>query len=169
MKKLRYAVLVVCFVTLSLSGNAQNTTQAHINVQQLLSEMPQMKSAQAELKKLEETYTANLQSAFEEFQNKAKQYESEAPSKTQEENERRAIELQNMERNLGDARQTASQELQKKQAEMYQPILEMANNAVTKVANQLGYLYVLDASPGSGVIVANGKDLMPEVKRELGF
>ncbi len=148
--------------------NAQSK-MAHINVQQLLSEMPEMKAAQAELKKLEETYKADLQSSFQEFQSKAKLYESEAASKTQAENEKRAVELQNFERNLGEARQTASQELQKKQGELYQPILQKANDAVQKVAKAQGFQYVLDASPGSGVILAEGKDLLADVKKELGF
>ena len=148
--------------------NAQSKV-AHINVQQLLSEMPEMKAAQAELKKLEETYKADLQSSFQEFQSKAKLYESEAASKTQAENEKRAVELQNFERNLGEARQTASQELQKKQGELYQPILQKANDAVQKVAKAQGFHYVLDASPGSGVILAEGKSLLADVKKELGF
>lgn len=153
----------------ALSFMSAQSKIAHINVQQLLSEMPEMKAAQAELKKLEETYKADLQSSFQEFQNKAKQYESEAPNKTQQENEKRAVELQNFERNLGEARQTASQELQKKQAELYQPILEKANNAIQKVARAQGFQYVMDASPGAGVILAEGKDLLVDVKKELGF
>ena len=153
----------------ALSFTNAQSKMAHINVQQLLSEMPEMKAAQAELKKLEETYKADLQSSFQEFQSKAKLYESEAASKTQAENEKRAVELQNFERNLGEARQTASQELQKKQGELYQPILKKANDAVQKVAKTQGFQYVLDASPGSGVILAEGKDLLADVKKELGF
>ena len=168
MKQLKTLVtIVVLFGALSFT-NAQSKI-AHINVQKLLSEMPEMKAAQAELKKLEDTYKTDLQSSFQEFQNKAKLYESEAPSKTQAENEKRALELQNFEKNLGEAQQTASQELQKKQAELYQPILKKANDAVQKVAKSQGFQYVLDASPGAGVILAEGKDLLAEVKKELGF
>ena len=38
-----------------------------------------------------------------------------------------------------------------------------------KIANSLGFDYVLDSTQGQGVIVANGTDLMEEVKKELGF
>lgn len=168
MKQLKTLVTAIVLLGALSFTNAQSKI-AHINVQQLLSEMAEMKAAQAELKKLEETYKADLQSSFQEFQNKAKLYESEAPGKTKEENERRAVELQGFERNLGEAQQAASQELQKKQAELYQPILEKANNAVQKVARTKGYQYVMDASPGAGVILADGKDLLADVKKELGF
>ena len=168
MKQFKTFVTVIALFGALSFMNAQSKI-AHINVQQLLSEMPEMKAAQAELKKLEDTYKADLQSSFQEFQNKAKLYESEAPNKTPQENEKRAVELQNFERNLGEARQTASQELQKKQGELYQPILEKANNAIQKVARAQGFQYVMDASPGAGVILAEGKDLLADVKKELGF
>ena len=32
-----------------------------------------------------------------------------------------------------------------------------------------GFDYVLDSTQGQGVILANGKDLMADVKTELGF
>jgi outer membrane protein len=33
----------------------------------------------------------------------------------------------------------------------------------------MGYDYVLDSSAGGSVIIAKGKDIMAEVKKELGF
>jgi outer membrane protein len=88
---------------------------------------------------------------------------------SQEENQKRALELQGFERNIGEAQQAAQQELSKKQAELFEPISKKAKEAIEKVAAAQGYDYVVDASPGSGVIVSKGKDLLPEVKQELGF
>ena len=84
---LKLAVALLMFVSATAFTNAQSKV-AHINVQQLLSEMPEMKAAQAELKKLEETYGADIQSSLSELQNKYQQYENEAPSKTEEENQK---------------------------------------------------------------------------------
>lgn len=148
--------------------NAQNKV-AHINVQELLAAMPEMVAAQAELSKLQETYRADLQSSMTEFQNKATQYQNEAASKTREENEKRAIELQGFEKNIQEAENAALQEMQKKQSELFAPITEKAKTAIEKVAAALGYDYVVDATPGGGLIVSKGKDLLPEVKQELGF
>ena len=164
----KVAVAVVLFVAATGFMQAQSKV-AHINVTELLAQMPEMKAAQAELKKLEETYKADIQSSVTELRNKYTQYNNEASSKTDEENQKRALELQGFEKNIGEAQQAAQQELGKKQAELYQPILEKANNAIQKVAAAQGYDYVVDASPGLGLLVAKGKDLMPEVKQELGF
>ncbi|WP_340077816.1 OmpH family outer membrane protein [Leptobacterium sp. I13] len=165
MKNLKSFVIVIAlFIGTIGYVNAQSKV-AHINVQELVSQMPEMKAAQAELKKLEETYKADLSSSAKELQNKLVQYQNEAVSKTQEENKKRAEEVQGMEKNILEAEQAAGKELQKKQVELYEPILKKANDAIQKVARAQGFEYVLDASPGGGVIMADGKDLLADVKK----
>ena len=165
---LKMLVALVVFVAATSFANAQAKV-AHINVQQLLSEMPEMKAAQSELKKLEETYTADIKGSMTEFQNKATQYQNESTSKTREENEKRALELQEFQKNIQTAEQAALKQLQQKQQELFAPISEKAKAAIEKVATAEGIEYVIDASPGLSLIVARGKDLLPAVKQELGF
>ncbi|MDC6354507.1 MULTISPECIES: OmpH family outer membrane protein [Robiginitalea] len=165
---IKVAVAVVMFVAATGFVQAQHKT-AHINVAELLQQMPEMKAAQAELKKLQETYQADIKSSLDELQNKFTQYNNEASSMSQEENQKRALELQGFERNIGEAQQAAQQELAKKQQELFDPISKKAKAAIEKVAAAQGFQYVLDSSPGSGVIVATGKDLLSDVKQELGF
>lgn len=169
MKNLKkVAVAIVLFVAATSFVNAQSKV-AHIDVTALLSEMPEMKAAQGELKKLQETYRADIESSMTELKNKYAQYSNEAATKSEEENQKRATELQGFEKNIGEAQQAAQQELQKKQAELFAPISEKAKVAIEKVAAAQGYDYVIDASQGGGLIVANGKNLLAEVKKELGF
>ncbi|CAZ96610.1 OmpH family outer membrane protein [Zobellia galactanivorans] len=164
----KIAVALVLFVAATGFVNAQSKV-AHIDVTQLLSAMPEMKAAEAELKKLSETYNADIESSMTEFQNKATLYQNEAPSKSKEENEKRAIELQGVQKNIGEAQQAAQRELQKKQQELFAPISDKAKAAIEKVAAAQGFDYVIDAQPGGGLIVAKGKDLLPDVKKELGI
>ncbi|MEO9513429.1 MAG: OmpH family outer membrane protein [Flavobacteriaceae bacterium] len=164
----KIAAALVLFIAATSFVNAQGKI-AHINVQQLLSEMPEMKAAQAELKKLEETYSADLKGSMTEFQNKATQYQNESTSKSREENEKRALELQEIQKNIQNAEQAAMQEMQKKQQALFAPISEKAKTAIEKVATTQSVDYVMDASPGLSLIVARGQDLLPLVKQELGF
>ena len=169
MKKVRMLVIgMVLMIATTSFVNAQSKV-AHINVQLLLSEMPEMKAAQAELKKLQETYRADLEGSMTELKNKYTQYSNEASSKSKEENDKRALELQQFDKNIQEAEAAAMQEMQKKQAELFAPISEKAKEAIEKVAAAQGFDYVIDASQGGGLIVARGKDLLPEVKQELGF
>jgi outer membrane protein len=104
-----------------------------------------------------------------ELRNKYTLYSNESAAKSKEENEKRALELQGYERSIQEAQQTAQQELQKKQADLFGPISEKAKKAIEKVAAAQGFDYVIDATQGSGLIVAQGTDLLPAVKKELGF
>ena len=164
----KVALLIILFIAATSFVNAQSKV-AHINVTELLGEMPEMKAAQAELKKLQETYRADIESSMTELKNKYTQYSNEATAKSEEENQKRAQELQGFEKNIGEAQQAAQQELQKKQAELFEPISVKAKAAIEKVAEAQGFDYVIDATQGGGLIVAKGPDLLSAVKTELGF
>lgn len=164
----KIAVAFILFVAATSFVNAQSKV-AHIDVQKLLADMPEMKAAESELKKLSETYQADIQASMTELQNKYTLYKNEAASKTEDENQKRAQELQGFEKSIGEAQQAAQQEIQKKQAELFGPISEKAKAAIEKVAAAQGFDYVLDSQPGSSAIVTKGKDLLADVKQELGF
>ena len=162
-------ITIALFLFVATTGFISAQKMAHIDVQELLTAMPEMKAAQAELQKLGETYKADIESSVTELKNKYNQYSTEAATKSKEENDKRAAELQGYEKNIGDAQNAAQQELQKKQQELMGPITEKAKAAIEKVAAAEGIDYVMDASPGGGLIVAKGKNLLPQVKKELGF
>jgi len=164
----KIAVAFVLFIAASSFVNAQSKV-AHIDVQKLLADMPEMKTAESELKKLSETYQADIQASMTELQNKYTLYKNEAGAKTEDENQKRAQELQGFEKSIGEAQQAAQQEIQKKQAELFGPISEKAKAAIEKVAAAQGFDYVLDSQPGSAAIITKGKDLLADVKQELGF
>ena len=104
-----------------------------------------------------------------ELQNKIKQYDAESSTKTDEENGKRLQEVQSMEQSIRQYQAQAQQDLQKKELDLLKPITEKAKNAILKVGNTQGFDYILDSSQGQGVIMANGKDLLADVKSELGF
>lgn len=74
-----------------------------------------------------------------------------------------------MEQGIRQFQGQAQEDLGSKEAALYKPIFEKAKAAIEKVANAQGIQYVLDSTQGGGVLVADGKDLMADVKKELGF
>ncbi|NNE32640.1 MAG: OmpH family outer membrane protein [Winogradskyella sp.] len=153
------------FIGATSFTNAQSKI-AHINTQELVKAMPEYKSAQAEIEKLGKTYEATIQGSLKELDNKLKQYNAEAEGQTQEENQKRMEEVEGMKQSLTQYQQQAQQDLQKKEFDLLKPITEKAKNAIEKVAAAQGYDYVLEAG---GLIVAKGKDLMADVKAEMGI
>ncbi|HLV14314.1 MAG TPA: OmpH family outer membrane protein [Xanthomarina sp.] len=142
---------------------------AHINTQELIKSMPEMNTAQAEMDKLGKTYEADIQSMVTEYQNKMKQYEAESGTKTDEENQKRIVEVQTMQQNIQQYQGQAQQEMQKKEIDLLKPITEKAKAAILKVARAQGFDYVLDSTQGGGVIMSDGKNLLDDVKKELGI
>mgnify|MGYP000344938284 FL=1 len=169
MKHLKTLVLAAVLLFGSTSIMNAQSKVAHINTQELIAAMPDYTAAKAELEKLGKTYDVQLQDMGKEYETKVKQYDAEASSKTQEENQKRMQEVATMEQSIRQFQGTAQQEMQKKEFDLLKPITEKAKAAIIKVAKAQGFQYVLDSTQGQGVILADGKDLMADVKKELGF
>ena len=142
---------------------------AHIDTQDLIEAMPEMKAAQSQLEKLQKTYDTEIKTLMKEVETKAQQYGNEQDSKTEEENIKRVQEIQGMQNNIAAYREQALKDLQQKEIDLFQPILEKARDAIQKVGRAQGFQYVIDSSSGNGVLLAEGKDLLADVKKELGI
>jgi outer membrane protein len=162
LKTLFFATVLV-FGATSLT-NAQGKV-AHINTQEVIAAMPETKAAQAEVDKAGKTYEAEIAASIKELQNKAKQYESESAGQTDEENAKRFQEIEAMKQSISQYQQQAQQNIQKQEFDLLKPIREKAQAAVKKVATALGFDYILDLQ---SLVVANGKDITSDVKKELG-
>ncbi|MGB1970865.1 MAG: OmpH family outer membrane protein [Flavobacteriaceae bacterium] len=163
------SLIIAILMALPLSFSYAQSKIAHIDTQKLISEMPEVIAAQKQLEQLEKTYTSEIENTYKEFQTKAQSYSADAANQTDVTNQARQKELETMQQNINQYRETAAQDLQKKQVEMMRPLYEKARVAIEKVASAQGFDYVLDASAGGSVIMAKGKDLMADVKSELGF
>ncbi len=169
MKQFR-TLLVAIAITIGSSSfmNAQSKV-AHIASQELVEAMPAFKAAKSEIEKLNKTYDAEIRNMVLELQNTIKKYSQEAETKTDEENLKRQQEVQATEKSINDYRTNALQDLQKKEIELMKPIYEQARTSIQKVARAQGFQYVLDSTTGTGVIMADGKNLMADVKKDLGI
>lgn len=168
MKKIKSILFATALCIGAVSFTQAQNKVAHINTQELITAMPEMKAAQTQLETLGKTYQTDIQNMATKFQNKVKQYDAEASSKTQEENTKRAQEVQTMEQNIRQFQGQAQQDLQTKEMELLKPITEKAKAAILKVSRAQGFDYVLDSAQGV-VIMADGKDLLDDVKKELGI
>lgn len=169
MKHLKLLLVAAVLVIAGTQFSEAQSKIAHINTEELIKAMPETKAAVAELEKLQKTYEAEIQTLNTELQNKVKQYDAEASTKTDEENASRIQEVQEFDQRIRAFQGNAQQEMQKKQIDLLQPVSKKAKEAILKVAKAQGFDYVLDSSNGSSVILADGKDLMADVKTELGF
>ncbi|MFD2696897.1 OmpH family outer membrane protein [Mesonia sediminis] len=171
MKQFKTVFLALTLMLGALNfAQAQTSKIAHIGTQELIESMPGYKSAMSQLEKLEQTYRSEIDDLLKEAQSKNQRYQNEAPTKTDEENAARARELQATQEKIVQFQQTAQRELQKKETELLRPVYEKARNAIQKVARAKGFDYVLDSTTGAGgVLLADGYNLLNDVKKELGM
>lgn len=166
MRKLRKLLLAaIAIVGFNVAAQAQEV--AHINVSELIPAMPESKTAKAELEKLQTKYQKEMETMQNDFQTKLKKYQAEAPTAGDAVNDTRGKEMQDMEERIKMFVQNAQQEMGKKELALSEPILTKAQQAIHKIARAKGYKYVMDSTLGSGVILADGPDLMADVKKEL--
>jgi outer membrane protein len=161
-------IAATLFIGATSFTNAQSKI-AHINTSDLVQSMPETLAASKEIEKVGITYQADIEAMKKDFKAKKARYTAEGPTKTQEENEKRYIELQGDEIGIQQYGANAQQQLQTKEMELLKPITEKAKAAILKVAKAQSFNYVIDSTPGGGVIMAEGKDLLADVKKELGI
>jgi len=169
MKQFRTLFIALALIIGATAFTNAQSKVAHVATQDLVQSLPEYKSAMDQLAKLEKTYDAEIKDMLSEAQGTMQRYEAEANTKSEEENQKRATELQAAQRRIQEHSSKARQDLEKKNTDLLRPILEKVRTAIQKVARAKGYDYVLDSTTGTGVLLADGYDLMPDVKKELGL
>lgn len=161
-------LLVIALVLFSTSYvSAQKV--GHINSEELVALMPETKAMQNDMKTIGQSYDTEYKAQANALQAKLKKYQTEAATKTNDENEKRQQEVAEIQQKLQLYLRSAQEELQKKEFDMLKPIIEKAQKAIQDVATEKGVKYVLDSSPGKGLIVFDGENLLPAVKAKLGI
>jgi outer membrane protein len=161
------------FIAIALLVGASQFTYAqkvaHINVQALMENNPDLLKAQKQIETMAEAYDKDYKGLVTEFNTKKDKYIAEEANMTDAQNQERALELQNMQKSIQQFTENAQKQLYDKEEELKKPILEKVKAAINKVAKAKGYEFVLDSTNGSGVLVADGPDLLNDVKKELGL
>ena len=130
MKKLKTLLIATLMTVVPMTATYAQSKIAHIDTQKLISEMPEVIAAQKQIKAVEETYTKEIENTYKEFQTKAQSYSADAANQTDVTNQARQTELESMQQNIQKYRETAAQDLQKKQGEMMRPLYEKARAAI---------------------------------------
>lgn len=168
MKKI--ALITFAFLIFSVVGFSQNLKFGHIDSQALLDMMPQQDSAR---KALEKEYK-QMQSILEEMQvelNKKYDYYLNAQDTLSDFIKKaKEQEMQELQTRIQSYQQEAQSQLQKKEAKLFQPILDKAEKAIKEVGIENGFIYIFDTS-SKVVLFQSDKsiDIMPLVKKKLGI
>lgn len=162
-------LMIIMAMLLTSVGVVTAQKTGHVNTQELLMALPESKTNQELLEKFQKEYQEELmmmegiyKKKVEEFQTKAKD-----PNTPKEVLSTLQNDIVEYEQRIYGRREQIEQDLQKKEAELFQPILQKIKDAIGKVSKEQGVNYVFDTQVM--VFFDGGNDLMPLVKKELGI
>lgn len=171
MKRIILSLLLIAFIFPAVSQAQTGELKfGHINVSQLMSQMPERDTISQELQDYQQMLQQEIQTLQQEYTNKLQQYQENQQDFSDLVRRSKEQELQDMQRRIQEFQTTAQQDFQQKRQELLQPLMEKINNAIQAVGQREGYVYIFDTSAGAVVYQSDkSENVMPLVKKELGL
>lgn len=167
MKKI---ITLVALLTLFIT-TTQAQKYAFVDIQYILSELPEYNEAQKEINKLAEAWQKEIQDLYLEIDKKVQALQQEQillPIETRKQREAEIAKLQQQAKELQQQRFGPTGDLFKKRQELLEPIQTKVYKAMKDMANEKGYDFILDKGSNGNVLFANPKfDKSDEILKKL--
>ncbi|MFP4041161.1 MAG: OmpH family outer membrane protein [Bacteroidales bacterium] len=170
MKRVIILIFVMAVIAPASSVLAQNDLKfGHVNIDQVMSMMPERDSAREELEQYNQMLQQEMQVMQQEYTDKLQKYQENVDSYSRSGRQSREEELQDMQRRIQEFQTTAQEDFQQKQAEVLEPIINRIENAIKKVGEREGFIYIFDTSANTVVYKSDQSvDVTQMVQEELG-
>ena len=170
MKRITF-LLVTAALLLALRPAEAQLKIAHINTNELIASMPEADSAQSQLIALNDELMRTGEELQVEYRKALLDYEQKLESLTPLVRKTKEDALTDMATRIQEFGNLSQQEYDNKRQELYQPILVKAQNAITEVADENGFDYVLDTAQGIVLKVPGDESLniLSLVQAKLGI
>ena len=142
---------------------------AHINSNELLSVMPEIKQADKKLQDYGTQLDAQLRTMTGEYQNKVSEFQNKEALMADAVKKAKIQEIGDLENRISEFQQTAQQSIVTKREELYAPVLDKAQTAIQEIAKEKGYSYVFDTSTGTILFAQDSDNILPLVKTKMGL
>jgi outer membrane protein len=170
MKNTLRATFIAAIMLLSFTFAHAQSKIGFINLQQLVVESPDYKGVKTALDVYQKQFIDQVGAMNTELQTKGKDYESKRATMTDAIRSAKEAELQDIQKRMQDFENTAQQQVDAKANELTKPLIDKARVVISAGAKEKGYLYVLDSSQGTQLLVSgDGDDIMAAVKAKLGY
>ena len=166
LKKIVFVLL--CAIPFGLM--AQDVKLGHVNSQEILSLMPERATIEKTISDLQSQWESELVKMREEYNAKIKEYQEKQATMPESIKTARQSEIAEIEQRITTFQQTAYTDLQKKQQELFAPVIDKVKKAISEVGTENNYLYIFDLSTQSIVYQSpKANDITALVKKKLGL
>lgn len=172
MKKLLIALTTLSFFfTLNAVQSFGQVKIGWIKSDELLAVMPERDSALKKLEKQRDEIVRTLEGMQVEYNNKLEAYTKQRDSLSQFIRTSKEAELDDIRNKITNFQQAGDQELQRKQQELLQPIIDKAQKAIKAVAEENKFTYILDVAQGTVLYYPEEEsyNIIKLVKTKLGL
>ena len=164
----KIALVLLCALPFSLM--AQDVKLGHINSQEILTLMPERTVIEKTVGDLQSQWEKELVKMREEYYAKVKEFQEKQATMPESIKSARQGEISDLEQRISTFNQTASEDLRKKQQELFTPVIDKVKKAINEVGSENGYLYIFDLSTQSIIYQSpKSNDVTPLVKKKLGL
>lgn len=170
MRKSVKFIIASVLIILAFNINAQDKEKfGHVDFAKLYSLMPGQDSIQTAYQDYAQSLKSTLDAMQAELENKYTDYQANVNSMSTIIRTTKEKEIQDLQSRIEEFQMSAQQDLQAKEAELTQPIIDKATKAVKDVAKENGYTYIFNSSEGLLLYSDPGDDVLPLVKKKLGI
>ena len=169
-------IFILAFLAAAVSAEAQDAGLkiGYTNAEYILSNMPEAKEIEAELKDYEKQLSTQLQSKSTDFDAKVQEYQRTGENMIPEVRADKERELQSLQQSIQKFQQDAQTSLQRKQGELLQPAFDKIQTAIDAVAKANNYTQIFNSGqPEVGLnILLYGRDednISDLVLKQLGI
>lgn len=169
MKKLLKLTLVAALALTTTATYAQK--YARINLQEVVSAMPEFKEMQENLDAFGKDLQEQLEQIVVEFNNLATEFQKNQASMTESVRQMKQQQMEQVQQRYNEFQRLSQEDYQKKSAELFEPVQKKANEAVAKIAKSGGYVGVFDTSLPTLAYFDEAAlaDIAPAVRKALGI
>lgn len=171
---IKFVLVSLALTLIGFSASAQNVKIGFANTDYILSQMPEAKSVDSELRSFEKQLSSKINATMTGFQQQLQQYQQGAATMTEEARANKEQELSQLQQQIQQDQQEAQLKLQQKQAELLEPVFKKIQDAIDRVAKANNYTHILSPDVGGNPVLlyvqneeeANISDM---VLKELGI
>lgn len=169
MKRVLGILLFTALLMTAQDGFAQSFKTGHVNRDEIIMAMPDYDTAMQKYNTFGQELTNAMELMQVEYNNKLDQYEKDSKILTEIVKTNKVQELTDMQNRINNFQQQAQAQLQDKQTELLNPIIERAGVAINAVAKEGGFLYIYDVRTLVYFDPVKSTDIGPLVKTRLGI
>jgi len=169
MKKVfKVALVAICMTLVGNFAKAQSKI-GYISQEDVILALPEYKTVQTQMAAYQKDWTTQLQTMNETANKSIKEYQDGEKTMSDAVKSAKVAEIQDMQRRYQEQQELANKQVGAKSEELMKPLFDKVKVAITAVAKEKGYSYVLNSSQTELLVAPDADNLLAPVKLKLGI